>query len=142
MIRLPVTLAIVRALLARVGDEHYALPMTHVVETMERGPAAVRQVQGREMLMLRDQVMPLLRLREVVQMANDPRQEARLRLEEIVVIERGDRRAGLVVDELTGQEDIVVKSFDAVRGGPQLFSGATILSDGAPALIVDVGSLL
>lgn len=138
VIRLPVTLAIVRALLARVGGEHYALPMTHVVETMERGPAEVRQVQGREMLLLRDQVLPLLRLREVVQLGPD----ARLRQEEIVVIERGERRAGLVVDELTGQEDIVVKSFDAVRGGPQLFSGATILSDGAPALIVDVGSLL
>jgi two-component system chemotaxis sensor kinase CheA len=90
------------------------------------------------MLMLRDQVMPLLRLRDVVELGPD----ARLRQEEIVVIERGERRAGLVVDELTGQEDIVVKSFDAVRGGPQLFSGATILSDGAPALIVDVGSLL
>ena len=63
-------------------------------------------------------------------------------MEEIVVIERGDRRAGLVVDELTGQEDIVVKSFDAVREGLPLFSGATILPDGAPALIVDVGSLL
>jgi two-component system chemotaxis sensor kinase CheA len=62
--------------------------------------------------------------------------------DEIVVIERGDRRAGLVVDELLGQEDIVVKAFDAAQGGLTLFSGATILADGAPALIVDVGSLL
>ncbi|MHB1297703.1 MAG: chemotaxis protein CheA [Gemmatimonadaceae bacterium] len=137
-IRLPVTLAIVRALLARVGNEHYALPMTHVRETMERGPAEIRRVQGRDMLLLRDEVLPILHLRDVVGMAPDHR----LRTEEIVVIERGDRRAGLVVDELTAQEDIVVKSFDAVRGGAQLFSGATILSDGAPALIVDVGSLL
>jgi len=137
-IRLPVTLAIVRALLARVGNEHYALPMTHVRETMERGPAEIRRVQGRDMLLLRDEVLPILHLRDVVGMAPDHR----LRAEEIVVIERGDRRAGLVVDELTAQEDIVVKSFDAVRGGAQLFSGATILSDGAPALIVDVGSLL
>lgn len=90
------------------------------------------------MLLLRDEVMPILHLREVVYLPPDHRR----RVEEIVVIERGDRRAGLVVDELTGQEDIVVKSFDAVRGGPQLFSGATILADGAPALIVDVGSLL
>lgn len=137
-IRLPVTLAIVRALLARVGTEHYALPLTHVRETMERGPAVIRRVQGREMLMLRDEVLPVLRLREVVR---SPARDEALQ-EEIVVIERGDRRAGLVVDELTGQEDIVVKGFDAVREGLKLFSGATILADGAPALIVDVGSLL
>lgn len=137
-IRLPVTLAIVRALLARVGDERYALPLTHVRETMERLPSTIRQVQGRDVLVLRDEVLPVLRLRDVVQL---PPGRAAV-LEEIVVIERGDRRAGLVVDELTGQEDIVVKSFDAVRDGTALFSGATILSDGAPALIVDVGSLL
>ncbi len=137
-IRLPVTLAIVRALLARVGDERYALPLTHVRETMERLPTTIRQVQGRDVLVLRDEVLPVLRLRDVVQLP--PGRAAAL--EEIVVIERGDRRAGLVVDELTGQEDIVVKSFDAVRDGTALFSGATILSDGAPALIVDVGSLL
>ena len=137
-IRLPMTLAIVRALLARVGDELYALPLTHVRETMARGPAEVRQVQGREVLVLRDEVLPILRLRDVV--ALPPGRAAGF--EEIVVIERGDRRAGLVVDELTGQEDIVVKSFDAVRDGGTLFSGATILADGAPALIVDIGSLL
>ncbi len=137
-IRLPVTLAIVRALLARVGTERYALPMTHVRETMERAPAVIRRMQGREMLLLRDEVLPVLRLREVVQLPWD----RAVGTEEIVVIERGDRRAGLVVDELTGQEDIVVKSFDGVRAGSSLFSGATILADGAPALIVDVGSLL
>ncbi|MBL8997431.1 MAG: chemotaxis protein CheA [Gemmatimonadales bacterium] len=137
-IRLPVTLAIVRALLARVGNEHYALPLAHVRETMAHGPAEIRQVQGRDVLVLRDEVLPMLRLRDVVQL---PEAAAAL-AEEIVVIERGDRRAGLVVDELTGQEDIVVKSFDAVRDGATLFSGATILADGAPALIVDVGSLL
>jgi two-component system chemotaxis sensor kinase CheA len=136
-IRLPVTLAIVRALLARVGDERYALPLTHVRETMERHPATITQVQGRDVLVLRDEVLPVLRLREVVHL---PARGAGM--EEIVVIERGDRRAGLIVDELTGQEDIVVKSFDAVRDGTALFSGATILADGAPALIVDVGSLL
>jgi two-component system chemotaxis sensor kinase CheA len=138
VLRLPMTLAIVRALLARVGNERYALPLTHVRETLERGPAEVRPVQGREMLVLRDEVLPLLRLREVVALQGGAAAGA----EEIVIIERGDRRVGLVVDELTGQEDIVVKSFDAAQGGLALFSGATILADGAPALIVDVGSLV
>jgi len=136
--RLPVTLAIVRALLARVGTERYALPLTHVRETLERGPAMVRPVQGNDMLVLRDEVMPLLRLRDVVRLSgtHDAGRD------EIVVMERGDRRAGLIVDELIGQEDIVVKAFDGARDGLALFSGATILSDGAPALIMDVGSLL
>lgn len=136
--RLPVTLAIVRALLARVGTERYALPLTHVRETLERGPALVRPVQGNDMLVLREEVMPLLRLRDVVHLggASDAARE------EIVVMERGDRRAGLIVDELIGQEDIVVKAFDGARDGLALFSGATILADGAPALIMDVGSLL
>lgn len=136
-IRLPMTLAIVRALLARVGNERYALPLTHVRETLERSPTSIRQVQGRDVLVLREELLPVLRLRDVVNFPG-----AATGLEEIVVIERGDRRAGLVVDELTGQEDIVVKSFDAVRDAAALFSGATILADGAPALIVDVGSLL
>jgi len=60
----------------------------------------------------------------------------------VIVLESGDRRLGLVVDELTGQQDIVVKQFDAVRGSAAIFSGATILPDGSPALILDVGSLL
>jgi len=136
-IRLPMTLAIVRALLARVGNERYALPLTHVRETLERSPTSIRQVQGRDVLVLREELLPVLRLRDVVHFPGTA-----TGLEEIVVIERGDRRAGLVVDELTGQEDIVVKSFDAVRDAAALFSGATILADGAPALIVDIGSLL
>lgn len=136
-IRLPITLAIVRALLARVGTEHYALPLTHVRETLEQSAARVGLVKGREVLQLRDEVLPMVRLRDVVRMAHE-----RPPMEEIVIIERGERRAGLVVDELTGQQDIVVKPFDAARDGLALFSGATILADGAPALIMDVGSLL
>ncbi len=137
IVRLPITLAILRALLARVNDEVYALPMTHVNETVEVGPDALRTVKGREVLVLRDDVMPLLHLRDLVKLPRAPN-----RTQQIVVLEVADRRAGLVVDALTGQQEIVVKQFDAVRGGLTLFSGATILGDGAPALIVDVGSLL
>lgn len=137
-LRLPVTLAIVRAVLARVGDERYALPLTHVRETLAHEAAAVRREGDGEVFVLRDEALPLLRLREVLRL---PGAEAPAE-QEVVVIARGDRRAGLVVDELTGQEDIVVKRFDDARGGVALFSGATILDDGSPALIVDVGSLL
>ncbi|HEX6965337.1 MAG TPA: chemotaxis protein CheA, partial [Gemmatimonadaceae bacterium] len=135
--RMPVTLAIVRALLAGVDDETYAVPMAYVTETVELDPSAVRRVKGREVMMMRDDVLPLVRFRELVRLPAVDRPYA-----QVVVLESGDRRTGLVVDALTGQQDIVVKQFDAVRESVPLFSGATILSDGAPALIVDVGTVL
>jgi two-component system chemotaxis sensor kinase CheA len=135
-VRLPVTLAIVRALLARVGDETYAIPMTHVNETVHLEPNTLRHVKGREVLVLRDDVLPLLHLRDVVRL---PRRDGGGG--QVVVLEVADRRAGMVVDELTGQQEIVIKPFDAVKDGLSVFSGATILGDGVPALILDVSSL-
>jgi two-component system chemotaxis sensor kinase CheA len=137
-LRLPLTLAIVRALLARVGDEVYAVPMTHVSETVELRPEIQRAVQGREVLMMRDQVLPLVRLRSLVDFEGDPPRG----LEQVVVVELAERRAALVVDALIGQQEIVVKQFDGVQDARSLFGGATILGDGAPALILDVSSLL
>jgi two-component system chemotaxis sensor kinase CheA len=135
-VRLPVTLAIVRSLLARVGDETYAIPMTHVNETVHLEPDTIRHVKGREVLVLRDDVLPLLHLRDMVRL---PRRDAGGG--QVVVLEVADRRAGMVVDELTGQQEIVIKPFDAVKDGLSVFSGATILGDGVPALILDVSSL-
>jgi two-component system, chemotaxis family, sensor kinase CheA len=136
-LRLPLTLAILRALLVRVDGETFAVPMTHVNETVELEGSALKSVKGHEVLMLRDDVLPLVRFRSLLGLAADG-----ARMPQVIVLEVGERRAGLVVDELVGQQDIVVKQFDAVRNAAALFSGATILGDGAPALIVDVGSLL
>jgi two-component system chemotaxis sensor kinase CheA len=136
--RLPLTLAIVRSLLARIGEETYAVPMTHVRETVELVPSILRSVQGREVLMLREEVLPVMRMRQLMRFEG----EAARGLEQVVVVEMADRRAALVVDALIGQQEIVVKQFDGVRDGLSLFGGATILGDGAPALIIDVGSLL
>jgi two-component system chemotaxis sensor kinase CheA len=118
----------------------YAMPMTHVRETVELRQEARRRVQGREVMLLRDEVIPLMQFREVVGLP-----EARFvsmdGTTQVIVIESDGRRTGLVVDEFAGQQDIVVKAFDGVRDGLALFSGATIMADGAPALIVDVSSL-
>jgi two-component system chemotaxis sensor kinase CheA len=141
MLRLPLTLAIMRALLARVGDETYAIPLAHVSETIELVPEILRTIKGREVLLTRDEVLPLLRLRELIGLPEYVAPTS-IDLEHVIVIDLGDRRAGLVVDELTGQEEIVVKQYDAVRGGLPIFGGATLLSDGRPSLIVDVSSLL
>ena len=136
-LRLPVTLAILRAVLARVDGETYAVPMTHVSETMELPAGAHETVRGREVLSLRDDVLPLVHLRDLVKL---PRLAGRM--SHVIVLEMAERRAGILVDRLLGQQDIVVKQFDGVRGGSPLFSGATILGDGAPALILDVSTLL
>ncbi len=141
VLRLPLTLAIMRALLVRVSAEVYAIPLAHVSETIELHPDVLRTVKGREVLLARDEVLPLMRLRDLVGL---PAYQApsEIALEHVVVIDLGDRRAGLVIDELTGQEEIVVKQYDAVRDGLPFFGGATLLGDGTPSLIVDVSSLL
>jgi two-component system chemotaxis sensor kinase CheA len=136
-IRLPVTLAIIQALLARVEDETYALPLTHVRETIQLTPDTVRQVRGHDVLVLRDEVLPLISLRRIVDL---PVRDAEG--SQVVVLEVADRRAGLVVDQLRGQQEIVVKPIDGARGAAACFSGATILGDGIPALILEATSLL
>lgn len=136
-LHLPLTLAILRAILARVDDEQYAIPITHVSETVELLPETVSKLRGGEVMMHRDAVLPIIRLRNVLGLP-----PARLReLETAVIIRSADKRAALVVDDLVGQQDIVVKRVDQVRDGLRCFSGATILANGAPALILDVGSL-
>jgi two-component system chemotaxis sensor kinase CheA len=119
----------------------YAVPMTHVHETVDLAQESRRRVQGRDVMLLRDEVVPLLQFRDIVGLPEEMFVSAN-GTTQVIVIESEGRRAGLVVDEFAGQQDIVVKEFDGVRDGLALFSGATILADGVPALIVDVGSLL
>lgn len=135
-LRLPVTLAIVRALLVRVGSETYALPSSHVIEALEFDPAALLTVRGQETVTLRDDVIPLLRMRSRFGMGRECDEGSH-----IVMVEAAGRQTALQVDSLIGQQDIVVKPYDAVRGAETLFAGATILGDGTPALIVDLASL-
>ena len=139
-LRLPLTLAIVRALLARAAGEVYAIPLTHVSETVELQAAALRTLQGHEVLVLRSDVLPVLRLRELVALGRREVTGQGQPNEQVVIIDLPDRRIGLVVDELAGQQEIVVKQFDGVKDGLSFFGGATILGNGSPALIVDVSS--
>ncbi len=136
-LRLPVTLAIIPALIAQVGEESYALPLTHVTETLQSARGIVRKVRGRQVLVLRDEILPLLDLRAAVGLPSRDAEGC-----QIVIVEATDRRAGLVIDRLLGQHEIVVKTFDAVQGAASGFNGATILADGSAALILDVGGFL
>ncbi len=138
LIRVPLTLAIVRALLAEAGGERYAVPLAYVAETVEFDRRAVTSVRDREALVVRDQVIPTVHLRDLVS-APAHGQPAR---QPTVILEVGERRTALVVDALLGQQDIVVEPFDAPRGMPPFVGGATILADGKPALILDAAALL
>ena len=138
-LQLPQTLAIVRALLVRQSEQTYALPLTHVGETVHLLPEEVGAVKGRPVAFLRDEVIPLLPLRQVLRTNGAPPERAK---RHAVIIEVGEQRVGLEVDGLLGQQEIVVKQFDATSDTLRLFSGATILSDGRPALILDAGSVL
>ncbi len=138
VLRLPVTLAIVRALIADVGGERYALPLTYVSETVEFGAVPSATVEGREAMVLRDRVVPLVHLRELLHASGGTPSARR----PVVVLQMGERRTGVVVDAMLGQQEIVVKGFDAPRGTLPVFSGATIMGDGVPALILDAGGLV
>ena len=138
VLRLPVTLAIVRALIADVGGERYALPLTYVAETVEFGAMPITTVEGREAMVLRDRVVPLVHMRTLLGAAAAPVPARR----PVVVLQMGERRTGLVMDGMVGQQEIVVKGFDAPAGTLPVFSGATIMGDGVPALILDAGGLV
>jgi two-component system chemotaxis sensor kinase CheA len=138
LIRVPLTLAIVRALLAEVGGERYAVPLAYVAETVEFDRQAVTAVRDREALVVRDRVIPTIHLRDLVAIRTEPASGKR----PTMILELGERRTALVVDALLGQQDIVVEPFDAPQGLPSFIGGATILADGAPALILDVAALL
>ncbi len=137
-IRVPLTLAIVRALLASANGERYAVPLAYVAETVEFDPRSVTALRNREALLVRDQVIPTVHLRTLVRA--QPRPAAPKA--PTVILEIGERRAALVVDALMGQQDIVVEPFDAPRAMPPFVGGATILADGSPALILDAAALV
>jgi two-component system chemotaxis sensor kinase CheA len=136
--RLPLTLAISRALLARVDNEVYAIPLTHVLETFSLSQPMLLESKGRLVVAIRDDLFPAIWLRERVGLPA----AAIAASGQVVLIELAERRAALIVDEFIGQQEIVVKQFDGVNASKTLFSGATILGDGTPALIVDASSLL
>ncbi|MGH7525909.1 MAG: chemotaxis protein CheA, partial [Gemmatimonadales bacterium] len=143
VIRVPLTLAIVRALLAEAAGERYAVPLAYVAESVEFDPRSVTAVRNREALVVRDQVIPTVHLRDLVSSRSRPALSGQAPSRRpTVILEVGDRRTALVVDALLGQQDIVVEPFDAPRGMPPFVGGATILADGAPALILDAAALL
>lgn len=138
-IRLPLTLAIITALMVELGDEKYAIPLGSI-QTIEDIPCAdVKYVQTREVINLRGNVIPLIRLDSILDV--EPREEKPESLT-VVIVAKGEKLAGLVVDNLIGQQEIVIKSIGKYINNNKIISGATILGDGEVALIIDANTLV
>lgn len=138
-IRLPLTLAIIQALMVEIGDEKYAIALGSIQTIEDILPADVKLVQAKEVIQLRDLVIPLIRLNEILDIPSKKDPEENL---VVVVVKKGDKLAGLVVDELIGQQEIVIKSLGKYISRCKIISGATVLGDGEVALILDANALL
>jgi two-component system chemotaxis sensor kinase CheA len=138
VLTLPLTMAIIRALLVRIGLETYALPISLVLETGRYKRSKLKTVQGREVIILRDEVVPLIKLKEIFGIEKALEEEDLT----VVFVEKGDKRLGLVVDYLIGQQEIVIKPLGKIFQNIKGVAGATILGDGRVALILDVATLV
>ncbi len=138
-IRLPLTLAIIQTLMVVVGGEKYAISLGSI-QTIESIPVSqVKTVQGREVIYLRGNVIPLVRLTDELDIESSNPPEADLL---VLVAKKGDRLAGIVVDEMIGQMEIVIKNMGKFIGKSKYISGATILGNGEVALILDANALI
>ena len=139
IIRLPLTLAIIQALMVEVGGEKYAIPLGSIQTIEDVEPAEIKYVQAKEVINLRGTVIPLIRLNEVLDNESTKNADENLL---VIIVKKGDKLAGLVVDELMGQQEIVIKSLGNYINKNKIISGATILGDGEIALILDTNALL
>lgn len=139
IIRLPLTLAIIQALMVELGKEKYAIPLGSI-QTIEDIPVSdVKHVQTKEVINLRGSVIPLIRLDQILDVETSEEEPESLT---VVIVKKGDKQAGLVVDNLIGQQEIVIKSIGDYINCSKLIGGATILGDGEIALILEVNTLV
>ncbi len=139
IIRLPLTLAIIQALMVVVGDEKYAISLGSIQTIEDISPADIKTVQSKEVINLRGTVIPIIRLDEILdcKSTRDPNENM-----VAAIVKKGDKLAGLIVDELIGQQEIVIKSMGKYINKCKFISGATILGDGEIALILDANALI
>lgn len=138
-IRLPLTLAIIQALMVVVGGEKYAISLGSIQTIEDIAPNEVKMVQNKEVINLRGTVIPLIRLPELLDIESTRSKDDNL---VVVIVKKGDKMAGLVIDELIGQQEIVIKSLGKYIKQCKFISGATILGDGEIALILDANTLI
>lgn len=139
IIRLPLTLAIIQALMVIVGGEKYAISLGSIQTIEDINPAEIKLVGNNEVINLRGNVIPLVRLSKELDIESQKSPEENM---VVVIVKKGEKLAGLVVDELIGQQEIVIKSLGKYINKCKIISGATILGDGEVALILDANALI
>jgi two-component system chemotaxis sensor kinase CheA len=138
-IKIPLTLAIIPALLVQVRGELFTIPLSTVEETIRISPEDLSTIEGVEVMQLRESTLPLVRLADLFRMPTDSAGDGRAF---VVVVSTGMKRVGLVVDVLLGQEEVVIKPLEDYLQEKSGFSGATILGDGRISLILDIYELV
>ncbi|MGZ6268617.1 MAG: chemotaxis protein CheW, partial [Candidatus Limnocylindrales bacterium] len=139
---LPLTLAIIGALLVRSGPRVCALPLTGVVETLRADPASLGRVRGHDVLTLRDRVIPVERLDSALGDPPMPLQTDERGFVNLVVVRSRSAEMALAVDAFVGLHEIVLKSLSGVTGERVGLSGATVMADGSVGLVVDIAALI
>lgn len=137
-LKLPLTLAIITALMVEVSGETFAIPLSGVLESIRIDCGEIHDLSSGELIKLRDRLLPLVRLDRYFGMGKSAERET----EFIVVVGNGEKRGGIVVDRLIGQQEIVIKGMDDYLGTLSGISGATVLGDGKVSLILDIASLI
>lgn len=139
-VQLPLTLSIISAMLIRVNNEKFAIPLSSIVETASIKRNSIRNIHGTSMIDFRNSMIPIVSLADIYEVPGTSVDEAADT--EIVIVKKGDRLAALTVSELIGQQEIVLKNLGKYLGNIFAISGATILGDGQVALILDTNSLI
>ncbi|PKM49863.1 MAG: chemotaxis protein CheA [Firmicutes bacterium HGW-Firmicutes-7] len=139
IIRLPLTLAIIQALMVNIADEKYAIPLNTIQNIENVSIDDIKFIQNQEVINLRGQVIPVLRLYDILEVDKEPVNKDFIT---VVIVNKGDRKAGFVVDSLIGQQEIVIKTLGKFLASIKMIAGATILGDGDVALILDVNTLV
>ena len=139
IVRLPLTLAIIQALMVKLGDEQYAISLGSIETLEDITKDDIKFVNSKEVIHLRDKVIPIIRLGKLLDVESSSEDSENMT---VVIVRKGDKRAGIVVDSLIGQMEIVIKSLGSYINVNKMISGATILGDGDIALIIDVNTLV
>ncbi|MBO6304363.1 MAG: chemotaxis protein CheA, partial [Selenomonadaceae bacterium] len=137
-IKLPLTLAIIQAMLVKVQEEMYAIPLGSIDSTINIQPDDIKTVQNKEVIVLRGEIIPIIRMEQTLQIPHVKDFDEIF----VVVVHAGEAKAGIVVDNLIGQQEIVIKTLGNLFTGLKMFSGATVLGDGRVALIIDVATMM
>lgn len=138
VIRLPLTLAIIQALMVNLNQEKFAIPLNNIKEITTIETSKITMVQDQEVVLYRNKTLPIIRMKDVLDIEYDHEELSELI---VVIVKKGDVEAGLVVDSLIGQQEIVIKSLGKYLTGIKAIAGATILGNGSVALIVDPNQL-